>query len=66
MHIFVRLLRHERGLVEAREDELELARIAVDVADGDYYGTGVVWPYSGFLCDYSWSHDSRSADAAGR
>ncbi|NLE45725.1 MAG: ATP-binding cassette domain-containing protein [Chloroflexi bacterium] len=46
-------------------DHVESAGV-VDVADGDYYGTGVVWPYSGFLCDYSWSHDSRSADAAGR
>ncbi len=28
----------------------------VDVVEGDFYGTGVIWPYGGFLCDYSWSH----------
>jgi hypothetical protein len=28
------------------------------VAEGDYYGTGVIWPYGGFLCDYDWSIDT--------
>ncbi|EFK95349.1 protein containing ABC transporter-like domain [sediment metagenome] len=28
----------------------------VDVTDGDYYGTGTIWLYGGFLCDYSWKH----------
>jgi hypothetical protein len=28
----------------------------VHVAEGDYYGTGVLWPYGGVLCDYAWSH----------
>lgn len=36
-------------------DHVQAAAI-VDVAEGDYYGTGVMWPYGGFLCDYSWSH----------
>jgi lipopolysaccharide transport system ATP-binding protein len=27
----------------------------IDVAEGDYYGTGVLWPFGGFLCDYTWS-----------
>jgi len=27
----------------------------IDVAEGDYYGTGVIWPFGGFLCDYTWS-----------
>src|ERR1700756_822454 len=31
--VVVRLLRHQRAFVEARQDELELARIPVDVAD---------------------------------
>ena len=35
-----RRLRHERALVEAAEDELELARIGVDVADGEDAGLG--------------------------
>ena len=34
----MRLLRHQRRLVEAREDELELAGIGVDVADGENAG----------------------------
>jgi hypothetical protein len=29
------LLRHERRFVEARQDQLELARIDIDVADGE-------------------------------
>ena len=33
-----RLLRHQRGLVEAGEDQLELARIGIDVADGEDAG----------------------------
>lgn len=32
------------------------AAATVDVMEGDYYGTGVIQPYGGFLCDYSWSH----------
>ena len=36
--VAVRLLRHQRRLVEARQDELELARIPVDVADGEDAG----------------------------
>ena len=31
-------LRHQRGFVEAREDQLQLARIGVDVADGEDAG----------------------------
>jgi ATP-dependent Clp protease, protease subunit len=31
--VVVRLLRHQRAFVEARQDELELARVPVDVAD---------------------------------
>ena len=30
--------------------------ITIDVLEGNYYGTGVIWPYGGFLCHYSWSH----------
>ncbi|MCD6193709.1 MAG: ABC transporter ATP-binding protein [Candidatus Aminicenantes bacterium] len=26
----------------------------LEVLPGDFYGTGVIWPYGGFLCDYSW------------
>ena len=37
---------------------------ALIVAEGDYYGTGVIWPYGGFLCDYSWTSRPR-ADAGG-
>src|SRR4029077_20683611 len=33
INVAVRLLRHQRDLVEAGEDQLELARIGVDVAD---------------------------------
>ena len=33
--VFVDLLRHERALVEARQDQLQLARIGIDVADGE-------------------------------
>ncbi len=40
-------------------DQVEFANM-IDVAEGDYYGTGVIWPYGGLLCEYSWSHDSRS------
>jgi len=29
---------------------------SIDVAEGDYYGTGVIWPYGAFLCDYTWKH----------
>jgi len=42
------------------------AAASVDVVEGDYYGTGRIWPYGGVLCDYSWSHDQRGDDAAGR
>lgn len=28
----------------------------VEVEGGDFYGTGIVWPYGGVLCDYSWHH----------
>jgi lipopolysaccharide transport system ATP-binding protein len=41
------------------------AAATVDVMEGDYYGTGVIWPYGGFLCDYSWAHfagDSNDPD----
>src|SRR5689334_24507064 len=34
----MRLLRHQGALVEAREDELELARVPVDVADREDAG----------------------------
>lgn len=27
----------------------------LEVAEGDFYGTGVLWPSGGFLCDYDWS-----------
>lgn len=30
----------------------------IDVVDGDFYGTGVIWPYGGFLCDYYWKHST--------
>jgi len=30
-----RLLRHQRALVESGQDQLDLARIPVDVADGE-------------------------------
>ena len=43
-------------------DHVESAA-TVDVADGDYYGTGIIWPYGGLLCDYSWSHSEGSQDA---
>ena len=36
--VAVRLLRHQRALVEAGQDQLELARIGVDVADGEDAG----------------------------
>src|SRR5207237_5485793 len=36
--VAVRLLRHQRALVEAGENNLELARIGVDVADGEDAG----------------------------
>jgi lipopolysaccharide transport system ATP-binding protein len=29
--------------------------VCIEVAEGDYYGTGVLWPFGGFLCDYTWS-----------
>ncbi len=32
----------------------------VDVLPGDYYGTGRIWPYGGFLCDYAWRHEPSS------
>lgn len=28
----------------------------IDVAEGDFYGTGVIWPYGKFLTDYTWAH----------
>lgn len=28
----------------------------VEVEGGDFYGTGIIWPYGGVLCDYSWCH----------
>src|ERR1700760_204494 len=36
--ITVRFLRHQRAFVEAAQDQLELARIGVDVADGEDAG----------------------------
>ncbi len=42
------------------------AALVLDVAEGDYYGTGVVWPFSGFLCDYTWSHAKGVKPAASR
>jgi len=36
-------------------DRVEAAA-TVNVAEGDFYGTGVTWPHGGFLGDYSWSH----------
>ena len=38
MDVAVRLLRHQRALVEAGQDQLELARIGVDVADREDAG----------------------------
>lgn len=38
----------------------------IDVMEGDYYGTGVIWPYGGFLCDYSWSHYTGNSNATDR
>ncbi len=38
-------------------DHLEAAA-SVNVAEGDYYGTGILWPYGGTLCSYSWKHQS--------
>jgi lipopolysaccharide transport system ATP-binding protein len=32
----------------------------VDVLPGDFYGTGRMWPYGGFLCDYAWRHELSS------
>ena len=40
------------------------AASTVDVMEGDYYGTGVIWHFGGFLCDYSWSHCERDFDAS--
>jgi lipopolysaccharide transport system ATP-binding protein len=31
------------------------AAVWIDVVEGDYYGTGVIWPFGSFLCDYTWS-----------
>jgi len=42
------------------------AAATIDVMEGDYYGTGVIWPYGGFLCDYSWSHYTGDSNAADR
>jgi lipopolysaccharide transport system ATP-binding protein len=42
------------------------AALVLDVAEGDFYGTGVVWPFSGFLCDYTWSHAKGGEPATGR
>jgi len=39
------------------------AAAVVDVAEGDFYNTGVIWPYGGFLCDYTWSHYQGDSDA---
>lgn len=43
-------------------DHVARAR-AVQVVDGDFYGSGVIWPYGGFLTDYHWEH-SPEGDAA--
>jgi len=32
------------------------AAAPIEVYEGDFYGTGVLWPYGGFLCDYCWTH----------
>lgn len=42
------------------------AATTVDVLEGDYYGTGVIWPYGGLLCDYLWSHKKGDLNAADR
>ena len=42
------------------------AAATVDVMEGDYYGTGMIWPYGGCLCDYSWSHYIGDSDAPDR
>jgi len=42
------------------------AATTVDVMEGDYYGTGVIWPYGGFLCDYSWVHYIGDSDDINR
>jgi len=33
--------------------------ISVNVEFGDFFGTGIIWPYGCFLCEYSWSHEMR-------
>src|SRR5215213_3624993 len=38
IHVAMHLLRRQRALVEAGEDQLQLARIGVDVADGEDAG----------------------------
>jgi lipopolysaccharide transport system ATP-binding protein len=38
------------------------AAASLDVMEGDYYGTGVIWPYGGFLCDYSWFHQAEDSN----
>jgi len=42
------------------------AAAIIDVMEGDYYGTGMLWPYGGCLCDYSWSHNIEGSDAPDR
>lgn len=36
--------------------DLVEAAASIDVIEGDFYGTGRIWPYGGFLCKYTWSH----------
>lgn len=36
--------------------DLVVSALSCTVAEGDFYGTGVIWGYGNFLCDYSWSH----------
>jgi len=31
----------------------------INVEGGDFYGTGIVWPYGGALCEYKWIHQRK-------
>lgn len=44
-------IKHNHNIADHIRGALE-----VEVHDGDFYGTGVYWPYGGFLCNYKWEH----------
>ena len=44
-------------------DRVETAA-SIEVTEGDYYGTGVIWPFGGILCDYEWSHKAEDQSHA--